>query len=117
MELQHPATREEVIAAYDDYLSGLHITKPPSHDEIKSELRGKTLACCANVRAVFLYEVATGKEIRRLQGSRSLYFALIHTTADACCLGSKTCWAAWRNSFSVICSSALLSLSELIPNC
>lgn len=45
VELQHPATRAEVIDAYRDYLAGRLTIEPPPHDELVAELRGETLAC------------------------------------------------------------------------
>lgn len=44
-ELQHPATREDVLEAFDEYIDGRLIQKPPTRDQITTELRGKPLAC------------------------------------------------------------------------
>lgn len=44
-ELQHPATREDVLHEFDAYMEGLCTMKPPALDEIIDELRGHDLAC------------------------------------------------------------------------
>ena len=41
VELQHPATRQDVVDLFEGYMAGLHIAKPPN----ASELRGKDLVC------------------------------------------------------------------------
>jgi hypothetical protein len=45
-ECQHPATHGDVVAAYEDYVAGRMVDKPPfTLDDIRAELGGRDLIC------------------------------------------------------------------------